>query len=246
MDKALYIAMSGAKQNMLATSVHANNLANVSTTGFKADLAQARAMRVVSDSLPTRAYNMTERPATDLKNGSLIATGRELDVAVSDNGWIAVQAPDGSEAYTRAGELKVDINGILRNGQGLPVMGSGAPVALPPAHSIEIGNDGTISVRPLGAAANEIAQVDRIKLVSASPGMLVKGTDGLLRAKGGEGLPPDATVRLESGFLEGSNVDSFTALTEMINLSRQFEMHVKLMQTAKENDEASARLLQLS
>ena len=246
MDKSLYIAMTGAKQSMVSNALHANNLANASTTGFKADLAQARAMPVFGETLPSRAYAQVERPTSDLKSGSLIETGRDLDVAVNGDGWIAVQAPDGSEAYTRAGELQVDVNGILRTGSGLPVLGNGAPVALPPASSIEIGNDGTISVRPLGAAANEIAEVDRIKLVRPDDAGLKKGVDGLMRAPDGQPLVADATVRLESGFLESSNVNPVSILTDIIAASRQFEMHVRLMRTAEENDQASARLLQLS
>src|SRR5690606_4956145 len=165
MDKALFISMTGASQSMLAQKNHANNLANVNTTAFKADLAQARAMPVFGEHFPTRAYAMTERSATDFEQGSLIETGRELDVAVAGSGWIAVQTPEGSEAYTRAGDFSLDANGVLRTSGGLPVLGNGGPVAVPPASKIEIGTDGTISIVPLGAAPNEIAEIDRVKLV---------------------------------------------------------------------------------
>lgn len=246
MDKSLYIAMTGAVQNTLATAVHANNLANVTTTGFRADFAQARAMPVYGETLPSRAYALTETPATDMKSGTLQETGRNLDVAVSGEGWIAVQAPDGSEAYTRAGDLKIDINGVLRTGTGLPVIGNGAPIALPPIQSVQIGVDGTISVRPLGATAQEVAEIDRIKLVNPDSRQLVKGTDGLMHSRDGAPLPAAAEVRLESGFLESSNVNSVAALTDLISLSRQFEMQIKLMRAAEQNAEASARLLQFS
>src|SRR5690606_35485669 len=154
MDKALYIAMSGAKQNVLAQTAHANNLANVSTTGFKQDFAQARSMTVIGEGHDTRAYAMTERPGTDMSSGSLNETGRDLDVAITGEGWIAVQSDDGAEAFTRRGDLSVDVNGILRHGEGLPVLGNGGPVALPPSSRIQVGADGTISVLPVGAAAD--------------------------------------------------------------------------------------------
>src|SRR5690554_3215193 len=183
MDKALYVSMTGASQNMLAQKAHANNLANVNTTGFKADMAQARAMPVFGEHFPTRAYAMTERPATDFEQGNMIDTGRELDLAVAGPGWIAVQADDGSEAMTRAGELNIDANGMLRTGAGLPVLGNGGPVALPPSAKVEIGADGTISIVPLGAAPNELVEVDRIKLVNPPFDQLQKGTDGLIRRR---------------------------------------------------------------
>ena len=246
MDKSIYVAMTGAAQNMLATAVHANNLANVSTTGFRADFAQAKAMPVFGGNFPSRVYALTETPNTDLSPGTLQESGRELDVAINGEGWIAVQTPDGSEAYTRAGDLQIDPSGLLLTGSGLPVMGNGAPISLPPSQSVNIGVDGTISVRPLGASAQEVAEVDRIKLVKPERGQLFKGEDGLMYSRDGAPLQADADVRLESGFLESSNVNAISALTDLISLSRQFEMQVKLMKTAERNAQASARLLQFS
>ncbi len=246
MDKSLYVAMTGASQNMTGMAIHANNLANATTTGFRADYAQARAMPVFGETYPSRVYAMTERPGTRMQTGTLQETGRNLDVAVTGEGWIAVQTPDGAEAYTRAGDLSVDINGVLRNGSGLPVMGNGAPIALPPSQGLNIGIDGTISVRPLGANAREVAEVDRIKLVNPERSNLYKGQDGLMHTRDGKVLEADASVRLESGFLEGSNVNAVETLTEIISLSRQFEMQIKMMQNAEQNSEASARLLQMS
>jgi len=247
MDKALYIAMSGAKQNMLAQRSHANNLANVNTTGFKQDYAQARAMPVFGERYASRAYAMTERPGTNFEQGPLMETGNNLDIALNGEGWIAVQAADGTEAYTRAGDLQVDVNGILRTGAGLPVLGDGGPIAIPPASTIEIGADGTISVLPLGAQGVQLAQIDRIRLVNPPAQDLEKQEDGLIHLR--EGAPaaePDGTLRVEQGFLEGSNVNAVNALTDILSLSRQYELQVKLMGQADQNSEASARLLQLS
>jgi len=247
MDKALFIAMSGAKQNMLAQRAHANNLANVNTTAFKEDFTQARSMPVYGETLPTRAYAMTERPGTNFESGPLMQTGNSLDIAVKGEGWIGVQAEDGSEAYTRAGDLKVDVNGQLRTGAGLPVMGNGGPIALPPAATVEVGADGTISVIPLGSTAVGLEVVDRIRLVNPSSKDLEKGEDGLIHLKKDVSAPPpDGSIKVESGFLEGSNVNAITSLTDILSLSRQYELQVKLMSKADQLSQSTARLLQFS
>lgn len=246
MDKALYIAMTGAKNNMLSQHQHANNLANVNTQGFKADFAQARAMPVYyGDGLPTRAYSLSERPGTNYTHGALQQTGRDLDVAIEGDGFIAAMAPDGQEAYTRVGSMHVDSVGMLRTGNGLPVMGNGGPIAIPPASTISIGNDGTITVVPQGQGPQAPVVIDRIKLVNPDIATMTKSEDGLFRALDEEGeLLPDGNVRLISGFIESSNVSAVHELTSMLSLSRQYELQVKLMSAAKDMSESSARLLQ--
>ena len=247
MDKLLYVSMTGARENMLAQQVHANNLANATTTGFKTDLEQARAMRVLGDGYESRVYSLSERPATDTTAGTLIQTGRSLDVAVNGEGWIAVLGPDGQEAYTRSGELQVNAANQLVTGSGLPVMGNGGlPVVLPAFDKVDIGGDGTITIRPQGETPVELVQIDQIKLVSAEPGALFKGQDGLMRADNNQVLPIDLGVRLESGYLESSNVNAVSEMTSIISLSRQFEVQVKMMKTAEENSSAAAEILSLS
>ncbi|MFV1873763.1 MAG: flagellar basal-body rod protein FlgF [Oleiphilus sp.] len=247
MDKALFIAMSGAKQTMLAQQAHANNLANVKTTGFKEDFTQARSMPVYGEHHPTRAYAMTERPGTNFEAGPLMQTGNNLDIALKGDGWIAVQSEEGTEAYTRSGDLNIDINGQLRTGKGLPVLGNGGPIVLPPSAKIEIGADGTISVLPLGADAVGLAQVDRIRLVNPDAANLEKREDGLIHLKEGAAPPDfDATIQVEPGFLEGSNVNAVSALTDILSLSRQYELQVKLMSQTDQISQSTARLLQFS
>lgn len=247
MDKALYIAMSGAKHNMRAQTLHANNLANVNTTGFKADFAQARSMPVYyGDGHPSRAYALEENPATDFRQGPMVETGLDLDIAVKGDGFIAVQSADGTEAFTRAGSLFVDALGMLRTGNGLPVLGNGGPIAIPAAEKMEIAADGTITAIPMGQGVDAPVQVDRIRLVNPPLDNLEKGSDGLIRPRANpeQEVPADATVRLVSGFVEGSNVNAVNELTSVMSLARQYEMQVKIMQTVKEDSEASARLLQ--
>ncbi|MBF8162460.1 flagellar basal body rod protein FlgF [Ectopseudomonas hydrolytica] len=246
MDKMLYVSMTGAQNNTLALRAHANNLANVSTSGFRRDFEQARSMPLFGESYPARVFAMSERPGTDFRAGSLQETGRDLDVAIGGKGWIAVQAPDGSEAYVRTASLNIDALGVLRTGNGLPVMGNAGPIAVPPEQKVEIGQDGTISIRALGENPNVLAEVDRIKLVNPDPKILEKGTDGLIRVKGQPEVEADATVQVTSGFLEASNVNAVEEMTAILSLSRQFELSVKMMRTAEDNASAMARVLQIS
>lgn len=233
---------------MLAQVARSNNLANINTTGFKAEYAQARSMPVYYGAgQPTRAYALTENQGSNFRHGAMIETGRDLDIAIEREGFIAVQALDGQEAYTRAGSLHVDALGVLRNGSGLPVMGNGGPIAVPVAEKIDVAIDGSITIVPLGAGANETAVVDRIRLVNPDTQQLQKGEDGLFRMRDPEAeVVEDASVRVISGFIEGSNVNAVEELVGVLSLSRQYEMQVKIMQTAQENSEASARLLQNS
>lgn len=246
MDKYLYVAMTGASQNALAQKAHANNLANISTNGFQRDLEQARSMPVFGDSFPARAFALTERPATDFSPGALVETGRDLDVAVSGDGWLAVQAPDGSEAYVRTASMNVDALGILRAGNGMPIMGNGGPIAVPPQQQIEVGEDGTISIRAQGEGPRVMAQVDRIKLVQPDLKTMSKGLDGLIHTNDGQPAAADANVRVTSGFLEASNVNAVDEMTSVLALSKQFELHIKMMNTAKEDDQAMTRVLSIS
>jgi len=243
MDKALYIAMTSAKNNMLGQAIRSNNLANANTTGFRSDFEQARSMGVYyGEGLPTRAFALTETPQTNFTEGALIQTGRDLDVAVKGRGFIAVQAADGREAYTRAGSLYVDSAGVLRTGNNLPVMGNSGPMAIPEFQKLEIGLDGIVSIVGKGEAPDALAQVDQIKLVNPDEALLKKGADGLLYAEEDVGI--DVDVSLVSGFLEGSNVNPVNELTHILTLARQYEMSIKLMKTTEENSQASARLLQ--
>jgi flagellar basal-body rod protein FlgF len=247
MDKGLYIAMTGAKHNMRAQSVHANNLANANTDGFSRDFVQARAMPMYGGpGLPTRAYALAERPATDFQQGALIETGNDLDVAVKGNGWIAVQAEDGSEAYVQSASMNVDPLGILRTQQGHAVLGNGGPIAVPPAQKIEIGSDGSITLHAAGQGPEALAVIDRLKMVDPDHTDLEKRDDGLVVRKDGEVEEADINVGVISGFVSASNVNAVEAMTEMVSLSRQYEMQVKMMKTIQESSAASSRLLRIS
>ncbi len=246
MDRMLYVAMSGAKQNMLAQAHNANNMANVGTTGFKADLAAARSMPLFGNGFPTRVFSMTEREGTDFNPGAIQTTGRALDIAIKGQGFIAVQGKDGNEAYTRAGSLRVTATGLLETSNGLAVIGDGGPISVPTAKRIEIAADGTISVINQ-AKGSEVANIiDRIKLVNPDLKAVTKGNDGLFHLTDNEVAPAAAEVEVLSGALEGSNVNIASELVKMIELSRQFEMQVKMMKAAEDNDEYAMRLINIA
>lgn len=246
MDKSLYIAMSGAKQTLLAQSANANNLANAQTSGFKSDLEQFRSMPVYGPGYPTRVYAMTERPGTDLSPGALQQTGRDLDVAIEGEGWLAVKGPDGKEAYTRAGDLRITPEGLLQTGTGLQVLGQDGPITIPPAQKLAIGKDGTISMVPLGGNANNTVVIDRIKLVKPDLKNMEKRTDGLMHVKDNKPVEANADVSLIQGAVESSNVNTIGAMVDMIELSKNFELQTKVMKSADDNASASARLMQLA
>lgn len=241
----LYVAMSGAKQNMLAQAINANNLANISTTGFRADLAAARSMPVFGGSgFPTRVYSMTEKAGIDFNQGALNTTGRDLDIAVVGSGFIAIQGKDGREAYTRAGDLNIDSAGSLKTGSGHPVLGENGPIIIPNAAKVDIGKDGTISIVQIGDNTGSTI-VDRIKLVSPELQSLKRNEQGLFVLKNGENAEFDENVSVVSGTIETSNVNAATVLVNMIELSRQFEMQIKMMKVAEENNAQAAQMLKL-
>ncbi|MCB5162851.1 flagellar basal-body rod protein FlgF [Marinomonas algarum] len=244
MDKALYLAMSGGVQTMNAQTIHANNLANVSTTGFRSDFEQARAMPVYGNYHPSRVYAMTENPATRYTQGDMIQTGRDLDVAVAGDGFIAVFDENGQEAYTRAGDFQINAAGQLVTGRGLPVVGMSGPIFLPPSDSITIMSDGSISIVPQGGAGNEVAVLDQIKLVNPDQQNLRKEEDGLIHSRDGQIFQPDLNVTLATGFIESSNVNAVEEMTHIMNLARRFEMNVKMMDSIRNNADSSARILQ--
>lgn len=246
MDRMLYVAMTGARQAMLAQTVNAHNLANAGTNGFRADLSAAESLPVKGAGFPSRINPDEKTIGFNLAQGPMQDTGRQLDVAVQGSGWIAVQAADGGEAYTRAGDLQLGSGGVLINGLGEVVLGEGGPVAIPPFEQMEIGADGSISIVPLGQSANTLATVDRIRLVDPEPALLTKDSNGLIRTRDGSIPDADASVRLASGVLEGSNVSAIESLISMLELTRHFEMQVKLMETADNNAATAARLMQIS
>ena len=245
MDRLVYVSSLGASHIERAQAIHANNLANVSTVGFRADLAQARAMQVFGDGHPTRVYALTEEPGIDFNGGAAIETGRNLDVMVSGDGFLAVQRGDGSEAYTRAGSLTVDAVGRLMTSDGLAVLGDGGPIVVPPYQQVTIGADGSVTVQPQGQGPEALVQVARLKLVNPDTADLIKHEDGLLAMRDDGLAPVDPGVQVASGFLESSNVNAVAEMTEIISLARQFELEVKMMRQAQDMEEAGAQLLRI-
>lgn len=230
MEKLIYTAVSGAELNNTALRVSANNLANISTVGFKADLEQAQSMQVTGSGFRTRYQAQMTPVTTDLSAGPMIETGRNLDIALSDGGYLEVIDNNGDPAYTRAGSLDVDADGFLTV-HGRRVQGNGGDIQLPEFGEIEISPDGIINLVPLGGGV--IAEEARIKLAS-SDDIMLKGKDGLLRAQNLQPLAQDNELRLRTGTLEGSNVNAVQEMIKTMNISRQFEMNIKMMKAADE------------
>jgi flagellar basal-body rod protein FlgF len=245
MDRFLYVAMTGAKETLRAQASNNHNLANASTTGFRADLSAMQSRAVAGSGFASRVYATDATTGWDQTSGAMQATGHDLDVAIQGEGWIAVQGADGREAYTRAGDLRVDPSGMLLNGAGHPVLGDGGPLTVPANSAVAVAADGSISIVPVGQGPETMATVGRIKLVNPPAGTVIRGEDGLFRTQDGASAPADANVRVSSGVLEGSNVNVADAMVNMIELSRHFDLQVKAMKAAEDNGQASAQLLRL-
>ncbi len=247
MDRLIYTAMTGAKHAFLQQAGVANNLANASTIGFKAQMHRFEAVPVLSEAMPSRAFVVDASIQDIFDEGPILRTDNPFDVAVDGRGWIAVETPDGGEAYTRAGALEINVNGVLQTKSGYIVAGDGGPISIPPDNNVSIGPDGTVSVIPTFGTPNVVNVVGRIKLVDPPEADLERSADGLFRLRGDGGIvPADERVRLSPGNLEGSNVNAAESMVQLISLSRQFEMQIKFLQTADQNARQADQLLSLS
>ncbi|MDP4030037.1 MAG: flagellar basal-body rod protein FlgF [Gallionella sp.] len=246
MDRLIYTAMTGASQVLQQQAAVSENLANVNTPGFRAVLNTFRAVPLRGEGLPTRTFVVDSTPGADFAPGVLQQTGRDLDVAVTGEGWLAVLGPDGKEAYTRNGSLQIAPNGVLQNRIGLNVVGDGGEITIPPDTEVTIAKDGTISTVPSGGQATSIIVVGRLKLVNPPPEQLARGDDGLFRLKDGATADPDAAVSVVPRSLEGSNVNTVEAIVSMISLARKFDMQMKMLQSADNNARQASQIMSLT
>lgn len=243
MDRMLYLAMSGAKQAMEQHAAIANNMANIATTGFRAQMTSFQAVPVLGEEAPTRAFVVATTPQVNFTPGPLAETGRALDVAVRGDGWLVVQTDNG-EAYTRAGNLQVAPDGQVTTAAGRPVVGDAGPLAIPPGATVSIAANGLVTARVPGSTATGLVEVGRLKLVNPAPAELVRGDDGLFRMA--DGLPPadaDPAVNVAGGHLEGSNVNPVEAMVGLIAAARAVDLQMKAIQTADGNAQSANKLL---
>jgi flagellar basal-body rod protein FlgF len=245
MDRLIYTAMTGAKHILEQQATTSHNLANATTTGFRAQLDSFRAVPILGPGLPTRAFVVDATVGTDFSTGSFQSTGRELDLAIQGKGWLAVEKADGTEGYTRHGSLKLSENGVLQTQSGLNVLGDGGPITIPPDVSIAIAKDGTVSTVPTGSKPNAVEVIGRLKLVNPPEDNLVRGDDGLFKTKDGLAVDSDLNVTVAGGMLEGSNVNVVESMVSMINLARSFEMQMKLLSNAESNAAKAGQIFSL-
>lgn len=246
MDRLIYTAMTGALHAMQQQATVSQNLANVNTPGFRAAIDAFRSVPLQGEGLPTRTFVVDATVGTDFTPGALQPTGRVLDVGIEGPGWLAVQDANGEEAYTRNGSLQVLPSGLLQTRSGLNVVGDGGTITLPPDSEVSIAKDGTISTVPSTSQKAGVVTVGRLKLVNPPETQLVRGEDGLFRLRGGGGAEADGQVRVVSGHLEASNVNTVEAMVDMITLARQFDMQMKLLQHADSNDKQATSILNIS
>ena len=246
MDRLIYTAMTGASQVLQQQAAVSENLANVNTPGFRAVLNTFRAVPLAGEGLPTRTFVVDSTPGADFTPGILQQTGRDLDVAVNGEGWIAVQGADGKEAYTRNGSFQITPSGVLQTRTGLNVMGDGGPISIPPDTEVTFARDGTISTVPSGSQATSVIVAGRLKLVNPPAEQLERGGDGLFRLKDGTVAAADANVSVAPGSLEGSNVNSVEAMVSMISLARKFDMQMKMLQSADNNARQASQIMNIS
>jgi len=246
MDKLIYTAMTGASHILQQQAAVSENLANTNTPGFRAAINTFRAVPVEGEGLPTRVLVVDSVAGANFTPGAMEPTGRDLDVALNGKGWIAVQGPDGKEAYTRNGSFQITNNGILQTRSGLNVLGDAGPITMPPNSVVNIAKDGTISSVPTGTNPTEVVNVGRIKLTNPPENQLVRGEDGLFRNRDGKASEADSKVTVVKGNLEGSNVSTVEAMVNMITLARQFDTQMKLLQTADNDAKAASQLLNIN
>jgi flagellar basal-body rod protein FlgF len=245
MDRLIYTSLTALRSAQSRQTVTANNLANANTPGFRADMAEAQSLWLKGSEVNSRAFASEEVLAADMRAGVVNATGRDLDIALSGDALLTVQAENGEEAYTRRGDLMLSESGLLTTGDGRPALGTQGPLVLPPADRIMIAPDGSVSIVPAGGDPSQPQQVDRLKLVVFDPDRTAKGIDGLFRGRDGAALPEDPDARLTTGHLEASNVSATETLVEMIEASRSWDTQLKLISSARDLDSATADLMRL-
>lgn len=252
MDRMIYTAMSGARSVMQRQDTIANNLANASTPGYRAQTTAFRAVEAgaaagsansAANGASTRAFAVETSTGSDFTPGTMQRTGRELDLAIDGKGWFAVQGPDGREAYTRAGAMEVDAQGVLRSPGGRAVLGDGGPITIPPDSIVSVGTDGSVSATPATGPRSAVVTLGRIKLVNPAEQNMVKGDDGLFRTRDGKPAAADAAVSVSPRTLEGSNVNPIESMVGMISAARQFELQMRLLSTADQNAKSATQLL---
>ena len=239
MDKLIFTAVSGAERLMRSQQVHANNLANLDTAGFRASMEVATNQALGGYGYDDRHLSTMQADTVSTRAGAVRETGRPLDVAIGGQGYLAVQNGDG-EAYTRSGEIEIGPDGAL-SVHDHPLLGEGGPIVLPQHTAVEVGTDGTISVLTEGAKQMQV--VDRLRLVNATGAELTKNEAGLIVSRDGGNLPTDPNVKVRPRALEGSNVSAVEEMVATMSLNRSFEVQMRLFKASDSMNETGNKLI---
>ncbi|PUE41808.1 flagellar basal body rod protein FlgF [Limnohabitans sp. Bal53] len=250
MDRLVFTSNATIKEQATARQVLVNDLANVSTTGFKSSYDVAlQSVKVEGAGFDTRYQAQSlARDLIRMDPGPVMATGRPMDVAMAGSAVLTVQAPNGDQAFTRRGDLKVNIQGQLENGSGHLVLGEGGPIAIPPGLQVSINPDGSIYARDpaqVGAAADVL--VGQLRLRDASNVSLARREDGLFKVSekpdGTDIALTDQLPKVIPQALEGSNVSAIEAMTRLIDHSRSFETQIRVIKEMKGLDESGSSMM---
>ena len=248
MDRSIYTALNSMNILRDNQSVTAQNLANISVTGFQKDI-QINFASVYLDrdkGIDPKVLALQEPGGFDSTPGPVQQTGAPLDLAVDGTGYFIVKPANGNIALSRRGDFTVSADGTLRDGTGTqPLSVDLETITIPPHRKISISGDGIIEIEPLNAPLGQTVRVGQIATTFGSEVPLAKTVDGFVRPIDGSIPEPDNRTILLSGFLEGSNVQSVDELVTGIDQSRAYEINVKFISTAQEIDEASASLMRM-
>lgn len=250
MDRLVFTSNATIKEQATARQVLVNELANVSTVGFKSSYDVAlQSVKVEGAGFDSRYQaQAVARDLIRLEPGPVMATGRPMDVAMTDKTVLAVQAPNGELAFTRRGDLKVNAQGQMENGSGHLVLGAGGPIAVPPGMMVTINDDGSVYAKdPAQPGAAASVFIDQLRLRDATDVKLGRRQDGLFKVDGqpdgadiAAGNPP---AKLIPQALEGSNVSAIEAMTRLIDQSRSFETQIRIIKETKGLDESGSTMM---
>ena len=252
MDRFVYTALNGNLDATLPRLQLTNELANLSTTGFKRSFAIAtKSLKIEGPGFDTRFEpSTTGIDRVSLTAGPKMVTGNPLDIAMNGNTVLGVTASNGDLAFTRRGDMRVNSAGQLEIGTGQVVRGQSGPLTVPPGYALEIAGDGSVYANsPDKSKPAASVLVGKLLLRESTGTGLERREDGLFKiagdqtAGGADIKPGSAAPSITNGTLEGSNVTPFDAMVRLMDFQRTFESRIKFIKEGSNLDEAGASMM---